>query len=80
MLVLAITAMFATIYTLQLFDFAVTEFGQGALFGVLAMKLLALTMDALSPRPLPPPNFVERVDNAIGRWRHLTPLMREIPK
>lgn len=55
--------------------------------GVVALLSFMLTSDVIAKRlrarkvgqPLPA-SIEERIDDALGRWRHLVPAMRELPK
>lgn len=55
--------------------------------GVVALLSFLLSSDLIANRlrarkvaqPLPAP-IEERIDDALGRWRHLVPAMRELPK
>jgi len=60
-----------------------SDFWRGAVCGFWFATILHLATSWLSERRRQaalPPTLLERIDNAIGRWRHAVPAMRDFPK
>ncbi|WP_395647740.1 hypothetical protein [Terricaulis sp.] len=56
------------------------QFWRGAQFGMMVSWIAYWIGYWISPPPEPPPTIARRIEDALNRWRHLTPRMREIPQ
>jgi hypothetical protein len=57
-----------------------TDYWRGVQFGLMLAVIINAVLNGIWPRRTPPQTIERRVDNAIGRWRHMVPAMRELPK
>lgn len=70
----------AAVYVIPRVIDSESEYWQGFMTGAWLILGIVLVRDIFAKRTNPTPSLSERVDIVIDRWRHLTPLMRDIPK
>jgi hypothetical protein len=77
---LFVLSMLAIMLIPQVFTFNIPQFWLGAVFGANIVLLADAIQRWSSRRQKLTMTFVERVDQAIDRWRHAVPAMRDLPK
>lgn len=71
---------FASLWLLNSIDLEISDYWRGAMFGATLVLLLTSIRDWSSRRSAVTMTFLERIDEAIDRWRHAVPAMKDFPK
>jgi hypothetical protein len=76
----SILGFFGAFFLLRSTGVEISDFWNGFVAGAAAILVLTSLRDWSSRRSHVTMTFVERVDEAIDRWRHAVPAMRDFPK
>ncbi len=76
----SILAFFGALFLLQSTGVDISDYWGGFVFGATTVLLLTSIREWSSRRSRITMTFVERVDEAIDRWRHAVAAMRDFPR